>query len=245
MFAQVACLVCGKSFQVPREKLGQSVTCSWCGKPTDAVPVAVDVQPLPADSPAKPSPVKRRFNPLLWVAYAALLLVIAGGVFVALRLFGGGEWAEFTAPDGSCRAVLPGSPHEVPLGPTDEFFPSGKRFAVSPGWNSKVGGELGWFDLSADDAKLIRPEDLFRTLRDRRAEELKATPENEGVVRGDSLSGIEVRFVKENARHVERYLFDPKPPRPRVYWLSVGGMNFDPESAAAKKAMGSLRVTVP
>lgn len=245
MFAQVACLVCGKPFQVPRDKLGQSVTCSWCGEPTEAVPVAVDVQPLPAGPPVT-TPAKRRFNPVVWVAYVALLVLIAGGVFAALRMFGGGgEWTEFTAPDGSCRAVLPGSPREVPAGPTGELFPSGNRFVVSPGWNSKVGGELGWFDLPADDAKLIRPEDLFRTLRDRRAEELGATAEGEGVVRLDALSGVEVRFAKENVRHVERYLFDPKPPRPRVYWVSVGGANFDPESAAARKVMGSLRVTTP
>jgi len=253
MFAQVACLVCGKSFQVPREKLGRSVTCSWCGKQTEAVPVAVDVQPLPASENLTPRPPlrsgegekTRRSRPLLWVAYAGLLLVIAGGVFVVLRMFGGGEWTEFFAPDGSCRAVLPGSPREVPAGPTDELFPSGKRFVVSPGWNNKIGGEVGWFDLPADDAKLIRPEDLFRTLRDRRADELGATPEGEGVVRVDSLNGIEVRFVKGNVRHVERYLFDQKSSRPRVYWVSAGGTNFDPESAAAKKAMGSLRVNAP
>lgn len=237
MFAQVACLVCGKPFQVRAEKLGRSVPCPWCGKHTDAVPVTVDVQPLPAEAP-KP----RRRHPLVWVAYALALVLVAGGVFVGLRVFGGTGFTEFTAPDGSCRAVLPGFPGEVPLGPTDELFVSGKRFAASPGWFGKVSGELGWFDLPAEDAKLIRPEDLFRAVRDRRAEELGATPDGEGVVRADSLSGVEVRFASGDVRHAERYLFDPKPPRPRVYWVSVGGPGFDPESAAARKVLGSLRI---
>jgi hypothetical protein len=240
MFAQVACLVCGKPFQVAREKLGRTLPCPWCGKDTDALPVTVDVQPLPEGTP--PSPPTRRPKWLLPGAYVLALVLVAGGVFVGLRVLGATAYSEFVAPDGSCRAVLPGGPREVPAGPADELFRSGRRFVSEPGWSGKVAGELGWLDLTADDAKLIRPEDLLRTVRDRRAEELGATPDGEAVVRTDSLHGVEVRFVNAADRHVERYLFDPTATRPRVYWVSVGGPGFDPDSAAAKRVLGSLRV---
>lgn len=256
MFAQVACLACGKPFQVDRQKLGSSVPCPWCGKDTAAVPAAVDVQPLPPAEPAPPARTRREydappprprtaakpFRPLVWVAYAVLLLFVAGAVFLGVRLFSGGSnLNEFTTPDGSCKVLLPGSPREVPVVSTDEFFPSGKRYVSTPGVFNKFGGEVGWLDLPPEDAKLIRPEDLFRTLRERRAEELGATAEGEAVLRVDSFQGVEVRFAKEKVRHLERYLFDPKAVNPRVYWVSVGGPDFDPDSAVARKAVGSLR----
>lgn len=266
MFAQVACLACGKPFQVDRQKLGRPVPCPWCGKDTEAVPVAVDVQPLPPAEPAPPEPappkpawneraalplavrpakaVAKTRTPLVWVAYAALLLFVAGAVFVGVRLLTvGTALNEFTTPDGSCKVLLPGRPREMPTDPTDEFFPSGKRFVSAPGPFNKLGGEVGWFDLPVEDAKLIRPEDLFRTVRERRAGELGATAEGEAVLRVDSFQGVEVRFSKDNVRHLERYLFDPKAAPPRVYWVSVGGPDFDPDSAVARKAVGSLRVT--
>ncbi|MCU0703945.1 MAG: hypothetical protein MUF18_08210 [Fimbriiglobus sp.] len=251
MFAQVACLVCGKLFQVPREKLGTSVACSWCGKPTDAVPVAVDVLPLPAaTSDSTPQTLLQKGDrekvsrPLLWAGYAALLVAVAAVVFVGVRMLGGSvSLAEFVAPDGSCKALLPGAAIEAGITPdaaTGELFPTGKRFRTPPGWGSKVEGEVGWFDVP--EAKLVRPDDVFRALRDRRAGELGLTAEGEGVVRVNALQGVEVRFAGGNQRWVERYLFDPKASRPRVYWVGVGGPNFDPESEVAKKILGSLRV---
>jgi hypothetical protein len=255
MFAQVACLVCGKPFQVAKEKLGHRVPCPWCATITDAVPVSVDVQPLPADGDLTPrpplrggegvdAPPKHRPRVFLWAGYAALLLLVAGGVFVGLRLFGGAELAEFTAPDGSCRVLLPGAARERPVHRevSDDWLRGGKRYSTTPGWFSRYEGQVGWFDLPAEDAKLIRPDDLFRTLRDRRTEELGASPDGEGVVRVDALSGLEVRFANGSVRHVERYLFDPTAARPRVYWVSVGGADFDPDSATARKVLGSLRV---
>ena len=109
-----------------------------------------------------------------------------------------------------------------------------------PGWGNKWRGEVGWCDIA--DAQLVRAEDLFTLLRDRRAGELSATAEGEASVRVDSHFGKEVRFVNGDVKYVERYLFDPKSARPRVYWVSVGGANFDPESATAAKVTGSLRV---
>lgn len=255
MFAQVACLVCGKPFQVAREKLGQTVPCPWCDQPTKAVPATVEVQPLPAepqsgsprggddrDLTALPS-VSRRTKPrlLVWTVYGVVLLLVTGGVFVGLRVMGGTTFSEFVAPDGSCRAVLPGAANPVPVGFSDELFPSGKRFASVSGMG-RVHGEVGWFDLPAEDAKLIRPEDLFDKVRGWRAGELGADVDGQGVVRVDEHPGAEVRFVKDKVKHVERYVFVKSGPTPRVYWVSVGGENFDPDSADARKVLGSLRV---
>ena len=233
MFAQVACQVCGKPFQVPKERLGETVACSWCGKPTTAVPLVVKVHQLPESKPARP-----RWP--LYVAYGVLLLLIAGGVFAGVRMFTGGDGLrEFTAPDGSCKAMLPGTPREQAV-PADDFLGTGQRFVTEPGWGNKLRGEVGWCDIA--DAQLVRPEDLFTLLRDRRAVELGATAEGEASVRADSHFGREVRFVSGDVKSVERYLFDPKAARPRVYWVSVGGAKFDPESATAAKVTGSLRV---
>ena len=260
MFAQVACLKCGKPFQVGREKLGQGVPCPWCGQTTDAVPAAVEVHPLPADSsdltPRPPlrtgegesaAPPKRRPRLLPLVAYAVLLLVVAAAVFVLLRYQGGYvpdvALAEFVAPDGSCRAVLPGAAREGPVA-GDEFLPAGRRFAASS-WLTRAGGEVGWFDLPAEEVKLLREEDLFRHLRDRRAKELDAAVTAEGVVRVDSSTGAEVRFTRGDVRHVDRYLLAKGGPNPRVYWVSVGGPNLDPDSAVAQRVIGSLRLTRP
>jgi hypothetical protein len=249
MFAQVACLVCGKPFQVAREKLGQTVPCPWCDKPTDAVPAAVEVQPLPVSEDLTPHPPlrsgegekTRRPRPLLLLAYGAVLLLVAGGVFVGLRLLGGTTFTEFVAPDGSCRAVLPGTARPVPVGFSDELFPSGKRFVSTSGLG-RVHGEVGWFDLPAEDAKLIRPEDLLDKLREWRAGELGAEVEKQGSARLDKHPGAEVQFVKDKLKYVERYVFVKSGPTPRVYWVSVGGENFDPDSADARKVMGSLEV---
>lgn len=256
MFAQAVCLLCGKPFQVAREKLGRTVPCPWCDQPTEAVPVAVEVQPLPASddptphprTPGEPGPRRPRVRspnrPLFLLVYGAGLLLIAGGVFVGLRVtgvFGGITFTEFVAPDGSCRAALPGTATPVPVGFSDELFPSGKRFAAAS-WLGRVRGEVGWFDLPAEDAKLIRPEDLFDRVRELRAGELGAEVDGQGVVRVDDHPGAEVRFVKDKVKHVERYVFVKGGPTPRVYWVSVGGDNFDPDSADARKVVGSLRV---
>jgi hypothetical protein len=251
MFAQVACQVCGKPFQVPKGTLGGPVTCSWCGQPTAAVPLAVKAEPLPPDEPVprrrpvKATPVRGRTRWPLYVGYGVLLVLVAVAVFVGVRMFSGGGsdgLREFTAPDGSCKAQLPGTPREQPVA-GDEFLKSGKRFVSEPGWGNKLRGEVGWFDLP--DAQLMRAEDLFVLIRERRAGELGATVGSEASVRVDSHFGREVRFVSGDVRYVERYLFDAKSSRPRVYWVSVGGATFDPDSATAAKVAGSLRVAAP
>lgn len=185
----------------------------------------------------------RRQRPLFLFGYGLLLLLVAGGVFVGLRVLGGTTFTKFVAPDGSCQAELPGSVAEVPVASPDELFSSGKRF-VGSSWFGRVHGEVGWFDLSAEDVKLLPPEGAFEPLQKWRAEQLGAEVELQGPVKLNdvSVSGHEVRFLKGKARYVERYLFVGTGPAPRVYWVSVGGEKFDPESADALKVVGSLRV---
>jgi hypothetical protein len=52
MFVPVACLRCGKLFQVPPEAAGTDVTCPWCREPTPALPVAS----VPPAAPAAAAP---------------------------------------------------------------------------------------------------------------------------------------------------------------------------------------------
>ncbi|HJZ54105.1 MAG TPA: hypothetical protein VKE74_04075 [Gemmataceae bacterium] len=58
MFVPVACLKCGKPFQVPEAAAGTTVTCPWCKTSTPALPVAGLPDPVPAPAPtAPPAPV--------------------------------------------------------------------------------------------------------------------------------------------------------------------------------------------
>ena len=70
MFVPVACLRCGKLFQVPPAAAGTDVTCPWCREPTPALPVAADA-PVPTAPPeplslddaeelVRPSPERER-----------------------------------------------------------------------------------------------------------------------------------------------------------------------------------------
>jgi len=54
MFVPVACLKCGKPFQVPEAAAGTTVTCPWCKNPTPALPVAGLPDSVPAPAPADP-----------------------------------------------------------------------------------------------------------------------------------------------------------------------------------------------
>lgn len=68
MFVPVACLSCGKPFQVPQAAAGTTVACPWCKQQTPALPVAGLTAPAPdaappdgplelEDAPAPPPPV--------------------------------------------------------------------------------------------------------------------------------------------------------------------------------------------
>ena len=51
-YVPVACLVCGRLFQVQQDKLGQTVVCPWCQAVTPALPIATANVPKPGESPA-------------------------------------------------------------------------------------------------------------------------------------------------------------------------------------------------
>jgi hypothetical protein len=65
MFVPVACLKCGKPFQVPDAAAGTTVDCPWCKSPTPALPVAGLSQTPPADArgSSTPAPVPREIPP--------------------------------------------------------------------------------------------------------------------------------------------------------------------------------------
>lgn len=148
MFLPVACLRCGKLFQVPRTEAGTEVACPWCQAMTLAVPVAGlpkpkvdppeplsldDAPPLLAKLKAVPVETFHRHsqpvstsNSLSWVFNAAIGVVLVAmilGVTLAILRYGSGNispmsWAEFTPPDGSCTIALPGTPTEEHIEPS-------------------------------------------------------------------------------------------------------------------------------
>jgi hypothetical protein len=56
MFVPVACLKCGKPFQVPEAAAGTTVTCPWCKLATSALPVAGLTGNEPPPPPGAPTP---------------------------------------------------------------------------------------------------------------------------------------------------------------------------------------------
>ncbi|HYH64939.1 MAG TPA: hypothetical protein VD866_09620, partial [Urbifossiella sp.] len=119
MFVPVACLRCGKLFQVPPADAGTDVTCPWCREPTPALPVATNSPPAPpvptapeplslddAEVVVRPSPVRRRWftqpgaaaPPAPWrrvslkqAALAAVGMVVVAAVTVAVLGFRSGR----------------------------------------------------------------------------------------------------------------------------------------------------------
>lgn len=66
MFVPVACLKCGKMFQVPAAAAGTEVGCPWCKAVTPALPVAGVPAPEVGDSPeAQPEPLSLDDTPQL------------------------------------------------------------------------------------------------------------------------------------------------------------------------------------
>lgn len=177
MFVPVACLKCGKMFQVPAAAAGTEVACPWCKAATPALPVAGVSAPDAGDSPEAqpeplslddapqvaeppPAPVARppfHFPLKTALGVLALMLVVAA-VTVAVLGYGSGRfaasaWAEFTPPDGSCSVALPGTPTAGRVEPgADGITRGGERYTAT-GWYSGTAAWVGWQDLDPGWAK--------------------------------------------------------------------------------------------
>ena len=178
MFVPVACLKCGKMFQVPQAAAGTEVACPWCKATTSALPVAGaipiaqseplsldDAEPFPPSEPtateakpqaAKPRPRRSRFKTVL---VGLIVIAIAGSGTLALLRFGSGyippsAWSEFTPPDDSCTFVLPGAPsgERIEAIATDGIARGGERYSTR-GWYSRTVVWVGWRDLDPEWVK--------------------------------------------------------------------------------------------
>lgn len=241
MFVPVACVRCGKPFQVPPAAAGTDVPCPWCNAVGPALPVVVpDLSRLtPAaqeptappeplsldDDPPAPAPpaARRRWWPVVGV------VVLAAAVFavtlVALGYHAGrvppSAWRAVTAPDGSFRVELPAEPVVGPVGPLADFpMARGGQRLTARGWYSGVTASVGWYDLDPERAKTMRADDLAGGVFAARRAELGATATSQASVRRADRDGFEYRYGTPTGPAADRVVVVGTGPRPRVYVLS-------------------------
>ena len=269
MFLPVACLQCGKLFQVPHAAAGTDVACPWCKATTSALPVAgVPTEPLSLDdAPASPSRPKRRLQaePVArsstksrWLLNAAIGLVIAVvvlGITLAVLRFGSGDispisWAEFTPPDGSCTISLPGSPARESLDPSPaDTTTRGLQKYSTHGWYSGTKVWFGWRDLdpawvkqAAMDRDGAITSPVLAAERDLRKAQVGGTIAKEATVRFGQNLGLEVQMDTPKGKLIERYIVATDGPRPRLYFMGIEARNATADSASAQKLFNSFRV---
>lgn len=241
MFVPVACVRCGKPFQVPPAAAGTDVPCPWCNAVGLALPVvspdlsrltpaAQSAEPLPEplslddEPPAPASPVARRpWRPVVGVG--VLAAAVFALTFAALGYRSGRvpptAWREVAAPDGSFRVELPAEPITEPIGPLADFpmARGGQRLAAR-GWYSGVIASVGWYDLDPERAKTMRADDLAGGVFAARRAELRATATSHANVRRADRDGFEYRYGTPAAPAADRVVVVGTGPRPRVYVLS-------------------------
>lgn len=247
MFAAVVCPECGKPFQVPRAALGEPAGCPWCEKTVAALPVATTAKPLSLDDAVQlPAPKNSGgLRPPLAgvIAVVAGCLIVGGGAFLVSRygpgLAADAGWRTFAPADGGCRAVLPADPVEeaVAANPASPVTRGGKRFVARRRFGPSA--TLGWLDLDPERAKATRAEDAIAAARDRRAAELGGTVVREAAVKDGNRDGRQVEFDTPGGPWVERYVYVPDGPRPRLYAVGVTGPADGP---AARRVLESFRV---
>jgi len=266
MFVPVACLKCGKLFQVPAAAAGTEVACPWCKGITPALPVAAvpdaappasapaplsldDAEPESADAPPRPP-----FRFPLRTALVALLVTAGVGVgVVAVLGYGAGRvapaaWAEFTPPDGSCTVLLPGAPDEEPVEPQASTARGGLRY-VTTGWYSGVSAWVGWQDLdpawakeAAGDRDGVFAAAVLAAERDRRVAQVGGTAVAVKPARFGYGPGMIVEMQTPRGPLVEQYVLAPDGPRPRLYFVGVRARTAAADGPLVRKLFNSFRV---
>ena len=240
MLVPVDCAECGELFEAGPAR------CPRCGARVSAKP-----EPLPLPEPIGrvpvPSPPIRRSR--RWILLVALCALLAGGTFLGQRYRGGAVppfvMRECAAPDGACRATLPGSAVPVVSPRFSELQTGASLFATNSSFTRLTGG-LGWIDLDPERAKMVRSDDLFANVRDELGRWLgEPIIDKEGLVKSGASEGIEVRFGKATRRFTARMIFVLGVPQPRLYLVWIGGPHFDPDGETAARVLASFRIDAP
>lgn len=233
------CAECGELFEAGPAR------CPRCGarasmKP-EPLPLPEEVGRAPVAAP--PTPRRR------WILLVALCAAVAGGTFLGQRYRGGAVppfvMRECAAPDGSCRATLPGSADPVECPRFSELQTGGSVIATNSSFTRLTGG-LGWIDLDPERARMVRGEDLFANVRDELGRWLgEPIIDKEGLVKSGASEGIEVRFGTGTRRFTARLIFALGVPQPRLYIVWIGGPHFDPAGETAARVLASFRIDGP
>ncbi|MFO0798181.1 MAG: hypothetical protein U0804_11955 [Gemmataceae bacterium] len=268
MFVPVACLRCGKLFQVPPAAAGTDVTCPWCREPTPALPVAADTtaatpEPLSLDdaepiaaaaTPVAPAIPRRRVS-LREIALVAVAVVVVAALTMAVLGYRSGRggtagWVAFTAPDGSCTGLFPTTPTMSPVAPNPQSVVTkgGEEYAAA-GWYSGVRSWVAWQDLDPAWQKKLA-DDKDGTLGTLEAELARRVKDAGGtLVEGRKKTvqttygrGFEVEVTTPHGTRVERYVLAATGPRPRLYVVGVEAPKLDPDGALPSRVFTAFRI---
>jgi len=246
MFVPVHCSACREPIEVERDRSGSSANCPRCG-------ARVSEKPKPLPLPEEIGRVSVAFQPIRrsrrWIPFIALCALVAGGTFLVQRYQGGAVppfvMRECTAPDGSCRATLPGSAMPVESPRFSELQIGGSVIATSSSFTRLTGG-LGFIELDPERAKMVRSEDLFANVRDELGRWLcEPKIDKEGLLKSGASEGMEVRYGTGTRRFTARMIFALGVPQPRLYFVWVGGHHFDPDGETAARVLASFRIDAP
>ena len=241
MLVPVRCAECGELFEAD-----PPASCPRCGARVSAKPEPL---PLPEEVGRVPIAVQPMRQSRRWAALVAICALVAGATFLVQRYRGGAVppfiMRECAAPDGSCRATLPGAAVPVESPRFSELETGASLFAAGSSFTRLTGG-LGWIDLDPERAKMVRSDDLFANVRDELGRWL-GEPEiqAQGAVKSGASEGVEVRFGKGTRRFTARMIFARGVPQPRLYLVWIGGPHFDPDGETAARVLVSFRIDGP
>lgn len=225
--------------------------------PPPSVPPIPPIPPIPAPNRADAPRVERSASPVrppvppgrLWVKVVVVtflsLLALVVAFFGSAYYRGavpGFVWQRFDAPDGTCRVELPGGVTETDLPAIDGYTVTrpGKKYTSGSAF-TRLRGFVGWYDLDPAQVKLTRPADVLAAERERRKGETGWEVEAESAsAKVAGFEAMEVRYVGGATKWIERYVFVPTGPHPRMYVVGVGGGGFNPDGPHAARALTSF-----